>query len=66
MSLAKKLYGLVGVPILFLVLIALVSISSVSSGASSAPVIVLLVVGLALAGGFAFVTVRQARPHGLA
>ena len=47
MSLAKKLYGLVGVPMLFLVVIALVSISSVSSGASSAPVIVLLVVGLA-------------------
>jgi methyl-accepting chemotaxis protein len=59
MSLAKKLYGLVGVPILFLVLMALVSMSSVSSGTSSAPVIVLLVAGIVLAGGFAFMTVRQ-------
>ncbi len=57
LSLAKKLYGLVGVP---LVLMTLVSISSASSGFGMRTV-VLLVVAVVLSVGLAFVTVRQLR-----
>src|ERR1035441_6408554 len=59
LSLAKKLYGLVGVLLALLVLMAVVSISSLSSGSSPTPTIVVLVLGLALGAGIGFFTVRQ-------
>jgi methyl-accepting chemotaxis protein len=59
LSLAKKLYSLVGVLLAFLVLMAVMSISSLSSGSSPTPTIVVLVLGLALGVGIAFVVVRE-------
>src|ERR1035438_1284721 len=59
LSLAKKLYGLVGVLLALLVLMAVVSISSLSSGSSPTPTIVVLVLGLALGAGIGFFTVHQ-------
>jgi methyl-accepting chemotaxis protein len=54
-SLAKRLYGLVGVLLAFLVLMAVVSISS----SDHMFTIVLLVLGVLLGGGIAFVVVRE-------
>ncbi len=59
MSLAKKLYGVVGLLLAFLVAMAVVSISSLPSSASRAPIVVLLVLALLLGGAAAFLTVRQ-------
>ncbi len=59
MGLAKRLYGLVGVPLVFLVLVAGVSISSTSLGSSRTQTIVLVVVALVLSGALAFFAVRQ-------
>jgi methyl-accepting chemotaxis protein len=56
LSLAKKLYGLVG---LTLALMTLVSLSSASSGFGSTQTIALLAVAVVLSGSVAFVTVRQ-------
>jgi len=56
MSWAKRLYGLVVLP---LVLMALVLVSSSSSGASSTQTIVLLVVAVVLSVALAVFTVRQ-------
>ena len=58
LSLAMKLYGLVGVT---LVLMTLVSLSSASSGFGSTQTIALLAVAVVLSGSLAFVTVHQLR-----
>ena len=57
-SLAKKLCGLVGVP---LVLMTFVSLSSASSGFGSTQTLVLLAVAVVLSGSLAFVTAYQLR-----
>jgi hypothetical protein len=57
-SLAKKLCGLVGVP---LVLMTFVLLSSASSGFGSTQTLVLLAVAVVLSASLAFVTAHQLR-----
>ena len=59
LSLAKKLYGLAGVLLAFVVLMAAVSLSGVSSGSRHSLTILLLALVLLLGGALTVFTVRQ-------
>jgi len=59
LSLAKKLYGLVGVPLASLVLMAAVSLSGLSAGSRHTLTLLLLVLVLLLGSALAVFTVRQ-------